>query len=80
MLDIQALIQSLNEEKQAIANAIQVLEELHACRKNQPRELTRDPRGRKFLTPEDRQEVSERMKRYWANRRAAKSDKAMAAS
>jgi hypothetical protein len=31
-------------------------------------------RGRKFMNEEDRKEVSERMKKYWASRREAKEE------
>ena len=74
-MDLRTTIRELYEEKQRIEEAIASLEELlgakgrvaaHAPAKS----LRKGRRGRKDMSPEERREVSSRMKRYWAKRRA----------
>jgi hypothetical protein len=74
-MDLRTTIRELYEEKQRIEEAIASLEELigakgrpatHARAESQRQER----RGRKSMSPEERREVSSRMKRYWAKRRA----------
>lgn len=38
-----------------------------------PVRITAPRRGRKFMNPEERREVSERMRRYWAGRKATET-------
>jgi hypothetical protein len=71
-MEIDSLIQEVRAELERIKGAIACLEQL---RDGTAGELisamkTRDRRGRKFMPPEERKEVSARMKRYWASRRA----------
>jgi hypothetical protein len=60
-MDIQEALLALYAQKKRLENAIAELEELageHSKR-----------RGRKSMAETERQQVSERMKRYWAARR-----------
>ena len=50
------------------------LEELKRSGADVPKEIIKKRRGRKFMNEEDRREVSERMKRYWASRREQKRE------
>lgn len=64
LMDISGTLLALYAQKKRLENAIAELERLSGkC-------PTR--RGRRFMGPVERQDVSERMKRYWAGRRAAK--------
>jgi hypothetical protein len=74
-MDLRATIRELYEEKQRIEDAIASLEELLGAKERPSAEtLGESPRkgrqGRKNMSPEERREVSSRMKRYWAKRRA----------
>lgn len=62
-MDIQALIRDLQDEKQRIERTIGAMESLTSSQNGHHR------RGRKFMGEAERQEVSERMKKYWAGRR-----------
>jgi hypothetical protein len=63
---VQKTIEHLKTRLAVIESAIGVLE----ARNVQP--TPRSRRGRKSMGAEERQTVSERLKRYWADRRAAK--------
>jgi arylsulfatase A-like enzyme len=69
-MDLYKAIQELYLEKERLERVIASLEELQrtasAAPENPP--LPRR-RGRKSMTSEEREEVSERMKKYWAARR-----------
>ena len=74
-MDLRTTIRELYEEKQRIEDAIASLEELLGdTRHPEAVTLGDSPRkgrqGRKNMSPEERREVSSRMKRYWAKRRA----------
>jgi hypothetical protein len=76
-MDLRTTIRELYEEKQRIEDAIASLEELLGAKgrpaADAPGESPRKGRrGRKDMSPAERSEVSSRMKRYWANRRAGK--------
>ena len=77
-MDLYKAIRELVEEKKRIDRIIASLEAMLA-RGNvgpQGKAATKDPpkrRGRKSMSPEERREVSERMARYWAEKRAEKS-------
>lgn len=62
-MDFDALLRALRAERSRIDRVIAHLEELEES--SPP---TRSRRGRKSMGPEERQAVSERMKRYWAAR------------
>ena len=69
-MDYWALIRDLYLKKQCLDEAIVTLE---ALSKGQEVEEPVSQRGRKSMPKEERQEVSERMKRYWAARRKQQS-------
>jgi hypothetical protein len=69
-MDLYKAIQDLYAEKERLERVIASLEELQQT----PGPLPQLPkpagrRGRKSMSPDERHEVSERMKRYWDNRR-----------
>jgi hypothetical protein len=69
-LDLETIIDALRAEKGRLDRVIASIEELTGT--------TGHRRGRKSMSAEERQEVSERMKRYWAkrlSRKAPKTDK-----
>jgi len=69
-MDLYKAIQDLYAEKEKLERVIASLEELQRSAGNTPvlpKGLKR--RGRKSMDPKERQDVSERMKRYWATRR-----------
>jgi hypothetical protein len=69
-MDLYRAIQQLYEEKERLERVIASLEELQrtaGVAPILPSALKR--RGRKSMAPAERQEVSERMKKYWENRR-----------
>ena len=69
-MDLYKAIQELYAEKERLERVIASLEELQRSAGVVP-VLTEGAkrRGRKFMAPKERQEVSERMKKYWATRR-----------
>ena len=69
-MDLNKAIQHLYAEKERLERVIASLEELQRSAGAIP-VLTQSVkrRGRKFMDPKERQEVSERMKKYWAGRR-----------
>jgi len=70
-MDLVKLIQELNAEKQRLERVIASLEELQraASLNVPPAPDGGKRRGRGAMGPEERQEVSARMKKYWASRR-----------
>jgi hypothetical protein len=70
-MDLYKAIQDLYAEKEKLERVIASLEELQrtagAVPVLPPKLAKR--RGRKSMSSEERQEVSERMRKYWANRR-----------
>jgi hypothetical protein len=75
-MDLYRIIFELVQERNRIQKIIESLE--NASRGKQPA-VPRKRRGRKTMDRAAREEVSARMKRYWANRRAAQSESALAA-
>ena len=69
-MDLYNAIQQLYAEKERLERVIASLEELQrsAGAVTVPTQ-TVQRRGRKFMDPKERQEVSDRMKKYWAARR-----------
>ena len=69
-MDLFKAIQELYAEKERLERVIASLEELQRNAGAVPA-LTEGVkrRGRKFMDPKERQEVSDRMKKYWAARR-----------
>ena len=70
-MDLYKAIQDLYAEKEKLERVIASLEELQrtagAVVPVLPKPAKR--RGRKSMSPTERQEVSERMRKYWAKRR-----------
>ena len=70
-MDLYKAIQNLYAEKEKLEHVIASLEELQRTAGAPPAVLnTGKRRGRKSMSSKERKEVSERMKRYWASRRA----------
>jgi hypothetical protein len=69
-MDLYKAVQELYAEKARLERVIASLEELQRSAGAVPA-LTEGVkrRGRKFMDPKERQEVSDRMKKYWAARR-----------
>jgi hypothetical protein len=63
------VIRELHQRRQLVDSAIAALENLG--RDTTPDYRAPRKRGRKSMSPEDREEVSKRMREYWAGRRGA---------
>jgi hypothetical protein len=74
-MDLYKAIQDLYAEKEKLERVIASLEELQRTAGSFP-ELPKSikRRGRKSMNPSERQEVSERMRKYWASRRQSKQE------
>jgi len=73
-MDLYKAIQDLYAEKEKLERVIASLEELQRTAGTLP--AVPKParrRGRKSMDSAERQEVSERMRKYWASRRQSKS-------
>ena len=70
-MDLLQTITELRAERNRLDKAIAQLETL-AASGNRDAPTRRSKRGRKSMGPAERLAVSERMRRYWANRRKAK--------
>ena len=68
-MDLLRIIKDLVEDKVKIENAIAMLEDLQQHAVEIPDLPKPKRKGRKAMPPEERREVSDRMKRYWANYR-----------
>jgi hypothetical protein len=68
-MDLYKAIQDLYAEKEKLERVIASLEELQRSSGPLPELPKPKRRGRKSMSPEERQEVSERMKKYWETRR-----------
>jgi hypothetical protein len=68
-MDLSEAIQKLYAEKESLLRAISALEALQQDAKLGSGAVRRSRRGRKSMNPEEREEVSLRMKKYWASRR-----------
>lgn len=68
-MDLSKTIAELYEEKIRLDKVIASLEQLGED--PFPISMPTHRRGRKFMSPQERREVSERMRRYWAGRKAA---------
>jgi hypothetical protein len=70
-MDLYKAIQDLYAEKEKLERVIASLEELQRTAGAMPVLPPKAPkrRGRKSMSSEERQEVSERMRKYWAGRR-----------
>ena len=68
-MNIAETLRELNAEKERILRVIETLEAL--CAEGQSTLKPASKRGRKFMPAEERRQVSERMRKYWATRRSA---------
>ena len=68
MMDLQQTIHQLEIQKQKIEFVISELEQLQNSN-DSGSVVMENRRGRKSMGSEERGQVSERMRRYWANRR-----------
>lgn len=66
-MDFSRTIELLRREKEKLERAIALLEELQTADPETTREKPR--MGRRFIGDDERREISERMKKYWADRR-----------
>jgi hypothetical protein len=71
-MDLYKAIQDLYAEKEKLERVIASLEELQRTAGTIPPLPKTSRRGRKSMGPDEREVVSERMKRYWAGRRTKK--------
>jgi hypothetical protein len=70
-MDLSDAIQKLYAEKESLLRAIAALEALQQESRSGSAAAQRSRRGRKSMDSEERQEVSLRMKKYWASRRSS---------
>jgi hypothetical protein len=73
-MDLYRIIHELVEERDRLQRIIESLEGMNSTARPQA-PSTGSRRGRKSMDSAAREEVSERMKRYWARRRAARNEK-----
>jgi hypothetical protein len=76
-MDLYKAIQDLYAEKEKLERVIASLEELQRTAGSLPTlPKPAKRRGRKSMSPSERQEVSERMRKYWAGRRGGVTEEA----
>ena len=68
-MDLRKTIQALYEERAKLERVIASLEELQRTTLTVAPKAEKGRRGRKSMPADERAEVSERMKKYWAGRR-----------
>jgi hypothetical protein len=68
-MDLYKAIRDLYAEKEKLERVIASLEELQRSAAAPPEPVEGKRRGRKSMNAKERQEVSERMRKYWAKRR-----------
>lgn len=67
-MDLSEIVRHLRAHRDQITEAISSLEKLSSGEKTPV--TTAGRRGRKFMNPEERRQVAERMRAYWAARRS----------
>ena len=67
-MDFEQILGQLHGERELLSAAIKTLEEMAAISGDSGKPPARR-RGRKSMPQQERQEVSRRMKKYWAARR-----------
>lgn len=72
MVDVENLVRQLRERLIFVEEALTRLEQLADSTK--AKTATSRRRGRKSMGADERSVVSERMRRYWAGRRAARGE------
>ncbi len=73
LMDLQKAIHALLVERQRIDQIIGELEQLQKADGGSDGAVQPKRRGRKSMNEQERREVSQRMKRYWAERRQGHS-------
>jgi hypothetical protein len=74
-MDLYKAIQDLYAEKEKLEHVIASLEELQRSARTLPAlPVSGKRRGRKSMSPKERKEVSERMKKYWESRRSTSDE------
>jgi hypothetical protein len=74
-MDLYKAIQDLYAEKEKLEHVIASLEELQRTGGSIPvLPKSAKRRGRKSMNSQERQEVAERMRKYWASRRSHKPE------
>ncbi len=68
-MDVYEAIRDLRKERDRLDATIAVLEARVKWERQQKSGKGKSRRGRKTMSPEERLQVSERMRRYWAARR-----------
>jgi hypothetical protein len=68
-MDLSKTIAELYQEKSRLDKVIASLEQLGEG--SAPAPMIMQRRGRKFMSPQERRQVSDRMRKYWAGRKAA---------
>jgi hypothetical protein len=68
-MNLDKLIRKLQKEREQLDSIIASMERLRQAAAATKPERVKKRRGRKFMDVKDRQEVSARMKKYWASRR-----------
>ncbi len=68
-MDLHKIIRELHEERDRLDEVIRSLEVLLESSKSDGPAAGPKRRGRRSMSPEERLQVSERMKRYWEARR-----------
>lgn len=79
-MDLNKAILELRAEKEKLERVIASLEELQRATGSLPEPKPATRRGRKSMNSAQRQEVSERMRKYWAGRRQPKQEEPTVAS
>jgi hypothetical protein len=80
-LDLSRIIQDLHSEQNRITELIHALEEVQKYYASRPaREASVRRRGRKSMGEDERLQVSQRMRKYWAMRRASEEGQTWAAT
>ncbi len=74
-MDLYKVIRQLYDEKARLDRVIASLEELQRAAEKGEIAAATGKRGRKGMDAKERQEVSERMKQYWAARRKEQQKK-----
>jgi hypothetical protein len=71
-MELRIIIQKLYKEREKLDAVIASLEQVQIAAASRV-ERVKKRRGRTFMDPKERQQVSQRMKDYWARRRAQRS-------
>ncbi len=68
-MDLYRTIRTLHEERKRLEKLIESLENLKTSADGRVERNPPNRRGRKGMSADERKNVSERMKKYWADRR-----------